>query len=103
MVRIRGVLSGVYAGVIVFAFLRCADEPSAGIVRVDALSLWRRASLLLAKWPLEVVSWFARLLSQSRGRGFRFPPGAAAAAGKSQLLSVKVVGEVHFAAPAGKP
>ena len=25
------------------------------------------------KWPLEVVSWFARLLSQSRGRGFDSP------------------------------
>ena len=79
-----------------FAFLRCADEPSA-TVRVDKLSLWRRelvlvsanplrrscvssalslwlrAILLLAKWPLEVVSWFARLLSQSRGRGFDSP------------------------------
>ena len=31
-------------------------EPSAEIVRVEALSLWRRAILLLAKWPLEVVS-----------------------------------------------
>ena len=48
-------------------------EPSAEIVRVEALSLWRRAILLLAKWPLEVVSWFARLLSQSRGRGFDSP------------------------------
>ena len=48
-------------------------EPSAEIVRVEALSLWRRASLLLAKWPLEVVSWFARLLSQSRSRGFDSP------------------------------
>ena len=45
-------------------------EPSAEIVRVEALSLWRRAIFLLAKRPLEVVSWFARLLSQSRGRGF---------------------------------
>ena len=45
-------------------------EPSAEIVRVEALSLWRRAVLLLAKWPLEDVSWFARL--QSR---VRFPPG----------------------------
>ena len=57
-----------------FSFLRCADEPSAGIVRVDALSLRirvslgepsaeivrvealslrRRAILLLAKWSLE--------------------------------------------------
>ena len=48
-------------------------EPSAEIVRVEALSLWRCAILLLAKWPLEVVSWFARLLSQSRGRGFDSP------------------------------
>ena len=45
-------------------------EPSAEIV---ALSLWRRAIFLLAKRPLEVVSWFARLLSQSRGRGFDSP------------------------------
>ena len=45
-------------------------EPSAEIVRVEALSLWRRAIFLLAKRPLEVVSWFARLLLQSRGRGF---------------------------------
>ena len=48
-------------------------EPSAGIVRVEAVSLWRRAIFLLAKRPLEVVSWFARLLSQSRGRGFDSP------------------------------
>ena len=44
-------------------------EPSAEIVRVEALSIF-----LLAKRPLEVVSWFARLLSQSRGRGFDSPP-----------------------------
>ena len=50
-------------------------EPSAEIVRVAALSLWRRAIFLLANWPLEVVSWFARQLSQSRGRGFDSPPG----------------------------
>ena len=48
-------------------------EPSAEIVRVEALSLWRRAIFLLAKRPLEVVSWFARLLSQSSGRGFDSP------------------------------
>ena len=48
-------------------------EPSAEIVRVEALSLWRRAVFLLAKRPLEVVWWFARLLSQSRGRGFDSP------------------------------
>ena len=48
-------------------------EPSAEIVRVEALSLWRRAIFLLAERPLEVVSWFARLLSQSRGRGFDSP------------------------------
>ena len=49
-------------------------EPSAETVRVEALSLWRCAIFLLAKRPLEVVSWFARLLSQSRSR-VRFPPG----------------------------
>ena len=48
-------------------------EPSAEIVRVEALSVWRRAIFLLAKRPLEVVSWFARLLSQSRGRRFDSP------------------------------
>ena len=48
-------------------------EPSAEIVRVEALPLWRRAIFLLAKRPLEVVSWFARLLSKSRGRGFDSP------------------------------
>ena len=42
-------------------------RPSMGMVRVEALSLWRRANLLLAKWPLEVVSWLVRLLSQCRG------------------------------------
>ena len=51
-------------------FYASRARPSAGIVRVEALSLWRRA---LAKWPLEVVSWLARLLSQSRGRGFDSP------------------------------
>ena len=53
----------------------CLDlgEPSAEILRVEALSLWRRAIFLLAKRPLEVVSWFARLLSQSRGLGFDSP------------------------------
>ena len=46
---------------------------------------------------LEVVSWFARLLSQSRGRGFDSPlvrgreRVPAAPAGKSQLLSTDVV------------
>ena len=49
------------------------DEPSAEIVRVEALSLWRRAIFLLAKRLLEVVSWCARLLSQSRGPGFDSP------------------------------
>ena len=48
-------------------------EPSAEIARVEALSLWRRAFFLLAKRPLEVALWFARLLSQSRGRGFDSP------------------------------
>ena len=48
-------------------------EPSAEIVRVEALSLRRRAIFLLAERPLEVVSWFARLLSQSRGRRFDSP------------------------------
>ena len=43
-------------------------EPFTEIVCVEALSLWRRAFFLLAKRPLEVISWFARLLSQSRGR-----------------------------------
>ena len=62
-------------------------EPSAEIVRVEALSLWRRAIFLLAKRPLEVVSWFARLLSQSRGRGFDSPWSAAAPA----CLSTNVV------------
>ena len=46
------------------------DEPSAGIVRGEALSLWRCAILLLANWSLEIVAWFARVLSESRGRGF---------------------------------
>ena len=54
-------------------FCLSLGEPFAEIVRVEALSLWRRAIFLLAKRPLEVVSWFARLLSQSRGRGFHSP------------------------------
>ena len=54
-------------------FVLVLGEPSAEIVRVEALSLWRRAILLLAKLPFEVVSWFARLLSQSRGRGLDSP------------------------------
>ena len=52
-------------------FLLAARDPLRG--RVEALSLWRRAIFLLAKRPLEVVLWFARLLSQSRGRGFNCP------------------------------
>ena len=77
--RGRGAKTGGF-----FAFLTFPDEPSAGIGRVEALSLWRcvealslwrRAILLLAKWSLKVVSWFARLLSQSRRRGFDPPPG----------------------------
>ena len=46
------------------------DEPAA---EVEALLLWRRAIFLLAKRLLEVVSWCARLLSQSRGPGFDSP------------------------------
>ena len=57
-------------------------EPSAEIVRVEALSLWRRAILLPAKWPLEVVSWFVRLLSQPAVAGSIAPWSAAAPAGK---------------------
>ena len=87
---------------------------SAKIVRVEALSLRRRANLLLAKWPLEVVLWLARLLSQSRGRGFDSPlvrgssglkiaafkykrstRSVLRACSKSQLLSTKIVREVH--------
>ena len=49
----------------------CGDSRGRG--SKEALSLWRCAILLLAKWPLEVVSWFARLLSQSRGRVFDSP------------------------------
>ena len=77
-----------------FAFLTFPDEPFAGIVRVEALSLWRRANSSKSRRTLcgdracrsgavrfccsrngllEVVSWFARLLSQSRGRGFDSP------------------------------
>ena len=48
-------------------------DPSTEIVRVETFLLWRRAIFLLAKRPLEVVSWFARLLSQSRGRRFDSP------------------------------
>ena len=55
---------------------------------VEELSLWRRAILSLTQWPLEVVSWFARLLSQSRSRGFDFSPGPRQL---SQLLSTDVV------------
>ena len=68
------------------------DEPSAGIVRVEVLPLRRRANLLLANWSLEVVAWFARLLSESRGRGF--DPrlvGGSLFRQKSQLLSANVV------------
>ena len=52
---------------------RARRSALAVIVRVEALSLWRRAFFLLVKRPFEVVSWFARLLSQSRGRGFDSP------------------------------
>ena len=44
-------------------------EPFAEILHVEALSLWRRSVILfslLAKRCLEVVSWFAPLLSRSR-------------------------------------
>ena len=64
----------------------------ARIVRVEALSLWRRANLLLAKWSLEVVARFARLLSESRGRGVdpRLVRGSFSRQ-KSHLLSANVV------------
>ena len=57
-----------------FDIPRCAKTEGFSILsmparRVEALSLRRRANLLLAKWCLEVVAWFARLLSESRGRG----------------------------------
>ena len=44
-------------------------KPSAEILRVEALSPWRRSMFLfslLANWCLEVVSWFARVLAPSR-------------------------------------
>ena len=66
-------------------------EPFAEIVRVEALSLRRRAILLLAKWPLGVVSWFARLLSQSRGRGFDSPLVRGSSGLKIAVLSTNVV------------
>ena len=44
-----------------------------GAVRILKRSRCGRAILLLAKWPLDVVSWFARLLSQSRSRRFDSP------------------------------
>ena len=61
------------------------------VVRVEALSLWR-TNLLLAKRSLEVVAWFARLLSESRGRGVdpRLVRGSFSRQ-KSQLLSANVV------------
>ena len=52
----------------------CLGVPSSEIVRVEALSLWRRAILCYSRNGLwEVVLWFARLLSQSCGRGFDSP------------------------------
>ena len=76
-VRARATLCGDRARRSALAVAPCelvlVGEPSTEIVRVEALSLWRRAIFLLAKRPLEVVSWFARLLSQSRGRGFDSP------------------------------
>ena len=67
-------------------------KPSAGIVRVEALSLWRRANLSLANWSLEVAAWFARLLSESHGHGFdpRLVRGSLSRQ-KSQLLSANVL------------
>ena len=60
-------------------------EPSAEIVRVEALLLRRPCGFLARKiFPLEVVSWFARLLSQSRGRGFDSAWSAAAPAQAKQ-------------------
>ena len=48
-----------------------------------------------AKGRMEVVSWFARLLSESCGREFHFPL-IRVPTRKSQLFSRKVVREVHF-------
>ena len=100
-----------------FAILTFQDEPSAGIGVVEALSLpcalakcpmnplrgscvskrsrcgAVRIYLLLANWSLEVVAWFARLLSESRGRG-GFDPclvRGSFSRQKSQLLSADVV------------
>ena len=72
------------------------DEPSAGIVRGEALPLWRRANLLLGNWSLEVVAWFARLLSESRGRRFdpRLVRGSFSRQ-KSQLSRANVVRGGH--------
>ena len=57
IVRVRSALAVAPCGFVLVS-------PSAGIVRVE---------FLLGKRPLEVVSWFPRLLSQSRGRGFDSP------------------------------
>ena len=67
-----------------FAFLAAPARPSTGTVRIEALSLWRRAILLLAKWPLDPAV-----------AGSIPPWSAAAPAGKSQLLSTNVVRGAH--------
>ena len=87
----------------VFSILNMLARPSAKIVRVEALSLWRRANLLLAKWSLEVVAWFARLLSESRGRGVdpRLVRRSFSRQ-KSQLVIKCEEGQYADAAPAGK-
>ena len=95
------------------AILTFQDEPSAGIgvVDVQKLSVFdcgyaraalcedracrsalAAANLLLAKWCLQVVAWFARLLSESRGRGVdpRLVRGSFPRQ-KLQLLSANVV------------
>ena len=54
-------------------FVLVLGKPSAEIVRVEALLLWRRAVLLIAKWPFEVVVC-APALAIPRSR-VRFPPG----------------------------
>ena len=92
-----------------FWSVRARRSSGIGVVEVQKLELFFLGRFLLSNWSLAIVSRFARLLSESRGRGFdprlvrgssgckigNFKYKSSTRSTQSQILSTKVVRGVH--------